>query len=174
MSLENLNDDKVKCPFCGFEVDKGAKRCENCASILKKEEKDFADFTDNTEDNVSSESITEKNETFEVQAEKAYQSKQNYIPYNNAYNANTIVPQAPKQLSNGFKVAFTAICVMVPIIGQFLGLILSIIYMNSDEELRDCEDRRSFGLALLIACVIAFMVSVFWCFVTIIVAAKIL
>jgi len=82
-------------------------------------------------------------------------------PYN-AYNKiNNLNPPVSKPLTNGMKVALTTLCVLLPVIGQFIGLVLSIIYMNSDEELKDCDDRRSFGLALLIACVIAFVLSAF-------------
>lgn len=170
--MENQNDDRVKCPYCGYEMEKGAERCENCASVLKKEDKNFTEKAENLENIESLESFSVRNNTYEAgQNEKVFQNRQNYAPYGNAYNVEKAIPTAPKQLSNGFKVAFTAICVMVPIIGQFLGLVLSIIYMNSDEELKDCEDRRSFGLALLIACVVAFLVSVFWGFVLLIMAA---
>lgn len=94
-----------------------------------------------------------------------------YRPYNPDEIKNNLIPPAPRPLTNAIKVALTAVCVMVPIIGQFVGLIMSIIFMNSDEELKDSDDRRSFGLALLIACVIAFVVTCFSSFIYLLILA---
>lgn len=186
--MENQNDNKVKCPFCGYEMEKGTKRCENCASIIGKESNNPFDVSENIDnhDNLNfenSETSEELNGKVDIKFEdqtiykvnegaKAEQNQQKYTPYENVYKMNNLIQPAPKALTNGIKVALTALCVLVPIFGQFLGLILSIVFMNSDDELKECDDRRSFGLALLIACVIAFIVSVFWGFVILVAVSR--
>jgi hypothetical protein len=201
VDLDNFDEKKYKCPYCGYEMNKKQSRCENCASILdikaEPEEKPFKDesieykpsdeVTDSQDSDMQNdetgtrpiEEKTEKKETeenFENKEEKKaptenifFETKDNNSffgnsfsnqPYN-SFNKNSFAPVEPKPLTNAMKVALTTLCVLVPVIGQFIGLVLSIIYMNTDEELKDCDDRRSFGLALLIACVIAFVMSVF-------------
>lgn len=71
-----------------------------------------------------------------------------------------------KPLSNGYKVFLTVISTVIPGFGQLLGIISAIIFMNSDDD----SDRRSFGVALLIATSIMFIFS-FICFFVIILAA---
>ena len=58
-------------------------------------------------------------------------------------------------LSNGMKVFITAICSIIPGIGQLAGIIISIVFLNAEED----EDRKSFGAALLIASLIVFFVT---------------
>lgn len=212
VNLDNFEENKYKCPYCGYEMTKKQSRCENCASILdikiQSEEKALKDESSeikppdeikeslnsdmpNDENNSSNvEEKAERKETeeyFENREEKKqasenpfFESKNNNSFFGdsfknqsyNSYNKNSYVPSEPKALTNAIKVALTTLCVLVPVVGQFIGLVLSIIYMNSDEELKDCDDRRSFGLALLIACVISFVVSVFLGFAILLFIAK--
>lgn len=213
VDLENFEEKKYKCPYCGYEMDKKLSRCENCASILdiEIEPQDTANKDESIEHNPSTEMndsqnsdmSSEENNTNNVEdkAEKetseenpgnkeeknaagdniffeADDNKNFYgnsfinQPYNSYKKTNTFVPPEPKPLTNAIKVTLTTLCVLVPVIGQFIGLVLSIIYMNSDEGLKDCDDRRSFGLSLLIACVIAFVISAFLGFAILLFIAK--
>jgi len=66
-----------------------------------------------------------------------------------------------KPLSNGIKVLITVLCTLVPGIGQLAGVIAAIIFMNSDGD----SDRKSFGLALLVASLALFVLSCISCFI---------
>lgn len=186
VELINQDEKKFVCPFCGYEMKKSSKRCENCASILdiSVENKDSDDLLleDETEKNIlkdtpivnQEEKSSLEEPSFESEQKESNEVKQplNYQPIKPKYTSNLLVPPAPRPLTNAIKVLLTTACVIIPIIGQFVGLIISIIYMNSDEELKDCEDRRSFGLALLIACVIAFLIACFGGFILLLTLAS--
>jgi hypothetical protein len=62
-----------------------------------------------------------------------------------------------KPLSNKMKVFLTAISSFVPWLGQLIGIIAAIVYMNSEDD----EDRRSFGRALLVSSLIVFLITSF-------------
>lgn len=66
-----------------------------------------------------------------------------------------------KPLSNGTKVFLTSISTVLWI-GQLVGIIAAIIYMNSEYD----ADRKSFGVALMVASLIFFVVeSCLGCFI---------
>ncbi|MCX7747250.1 MAG: hypothetical protein N2645_10220 [Clostridia bacterium] len=74
-------------------------------------------------------------------------------------------PNAPQRtdlrkeaLGNGLKVFWTTLSNVVPGIGQLAGIIVAIVYMNSED-----DDRRSFGLALLTSSIIVFFIMLFAC-----------
>jgi hypothetical protein len=64
-------------------------------------------------------------------------------------------------LSNGMKVFLTVVFTLFPGIGQLAGIITAIVFMSSEGD----SDRRSFGAALLIACVAMFVLSCIGCFI---------
>lgn len=64
-------------------------------------------------------------------------------------------------LSNGLKVFLTMLFTLLPGIGQIAGIITAIVFMSTDGD----EDRRSFGVALLVASIVMFIVSCLSCFV---------
>lgn len=66
-----------------------------------------------------------------------------------------------KPMSNGLKVFLTMLFALLPGIGQIAGVITAIVFMNTDGD----EDRRSFGVALLIAMLVMFVLSCIGCFV---------
>jgi hypothetical protein len=107
------------------------------------------------------------------------EDKNNYNLYNNPYASNkksytkgrdnyTINRgnysvknnYSKSSLSNGMKVFITVIASVVPGLGQIVGIILAIIFMNSEDDL----DKRSFGVALLISSLILFVIACFSCF----------
>lgn len=60
-----------------------------------------------------------------------------------------------KAISNGLKVFLTVIASVIPGIGQLIGIISSIIFINMD----DSRDKKSFGVALLIASIVMFALN---------------
>ena len=62
-----------------------------------------------------------------------------------------------KEISNGIKVLLSIVSV-IPLIGQILTLIFSIIYMKSNN-----TDSKKFGKALMIATIIMFVLMLICC-----------
>lgn len=85
-------------------------------------------------------------------------------------------PNRPQQLprydkpvlSNGLKVFLTVLFTLIPGIGQLAGIITAIVFMSSDGD----KDRKSFGVALLVACLILFLLSCIGCFVISLISAS--
>ena len=88
--------------------------------------------------------------------------KQNNIPENTYYFDRTEqnVPGTYHQatLSDAAKVAFAMISI-VPLIGQLVGIVLSIIFMNSEGN----PDKKSYGKALLIGTLITTSITCLCC-----------
>jgi len=70
---------------------------------------------------------------------------------NNIYSDNLKQP-----LGNGMKVFMVTLSNLLPGIGQLFGVIAAIVLMNTEGD----KDRKSFGVALLVSSVIAFVVSI--------------
>ncbi len=64
-------------------------------------------------------------------------------------------------MSNGLKVFLTMLFTLVPGIGQLAGIITAIVFMSSSGD----DDRRSFGVAILVASLAMFVLSCLGCFV---------
>ena len=62
-----------------------------------------------------------------------------------------------RPLSNKTKVFLTTFSSFIPWLGQLVGIIAAIVYMNSEED----DDRRSFGRSLLVASLITFVITTF-------------
>ncbi|MDP4182139.1 MAG: hypothetical protein Q8942_13745 [Bacillota bacterium] len=60
-----------------------------------------------------------------------------------------------KPLSNKMKVLLTTVSAFVPWLGQLIGLIAAIVFMNYEDD----EDRKSFGRALLVSSLIVFLIT---------------
>jgi len=58
-------------------------------------------------------------------------------------------------------VFLTVLFTLLPGIGQLAGIITAIVFMNADGD----KDRKSFGVALLVACLILFVFACIGCFV---------
>jgi hypothetical protein len=84
--------------------------------------------------------------------QRPYYPRQQQSP---AYRSSTRPP-----LSNGLKVFLTMLFTLLPGIGQIAGIITAIVFMSSDGD----EDRRSFGVALLVASLVMFVLSCLGCF----------
>jgi len=70
-------------------------------------------------------------------------------------------------LSNGMKVFLTVLFTLIPGIGQIAGIITAIVFMNSTD-----QDRKSFGVAILVASLIFFALSCIGCFILSIAASN--
>lgn len=62
-------------------------------------------------------------------------------------------------ISNAMKVFITSICSLIPGIGQLVGVIIAIVFMNTEGD----TDKRSFGLALLVNSIIIFVIMCISC-----------
>jgi len=90
----------------------------------------------------------------------SYNANRNYAGYNDSKSS----------LTNGMKVFITVISSVVPGLGQIAGIILAIIFMNSEDDV----DKRSFGVALLVASLILFVIACFSCFLLILFSGEFL
>ena len=182
-----------KCNYCGEEIDEGARRCPNCGSLIDVEVDNLEETRDKADDRIEEEKAAGPDNTSEHSDNEVTEGKVNFSepvsnrdnnrPINNtglyrnaptqnryAYNPHLSSYGAPhirksSPLSNGLKVFLTVICSVIPGIGQLAGIIISIVFMNTQDDVQDYADRRSFGLALLIACVVMFLLSCIGCFV---------
>lgn len=84
------------------------------------------------------------------------QVRQEQIRQNGTYagSSQQAVP-VRKTMGNGLKVFLTVLFVIIPGIGQLAGVITAILMMNSDTD----SDKRSFGTALLVACILVFILA---------------
>ncbi len=88
-------------------------------------------------------------------AQKPYYPRNQQAPiYNSNYSSEK------KPLSNGLKVFLTMLFTLLPGIGQLAGIITAIVFMSSDGD----TDRRSFGIAILVASLAMFVLSCVGCF----------
>lgn len=72
-------------------------------------------------------------------------------------NNNSVVYS--NNMTNWTKVILSAISVLIPGIGQLMGIILGLVFVSNDINL----DKRSFGAALLTVSIITFiLLSIFW------------
>lgn len=60
---------------------------------------------------------------------------------------------AKPSLTNAMKVFITTICNFIPGIGQLVGAIIAIVFMNTEGD----TDKRSFGVALLVSSIVVFV-----------------
>ena len=99
------------------------------------------------------------------------QRPQDQIMYNRNMNNSarpqrTSVRSAPDvgsytkpSLSNAMKVFLTSLSNFIPGLGQLIGVIIAIVYMNTEGD----TDKRSFGLALLVNSIIVFVLWTITC-----------
>lgn len=86
-------------------------------------------------------------------------------PYQNNNQNRPAYVKLP--LSNGLKVFLTIIFTMIPGFGQIAGIITAIVFMSSAD-----QDRKSFGIAILVACAVLFTISCIVCFIASIAASQ--
>jgi hypothetical protein len=91
----------------------------------------------------------------------SFESNTNRRPDSPVYSGYQVNPPQINRLSNNMKVFLTVVST-IPWIGQLIGIISAIVFMNSEYD----ADRKSFGLALLIASISLFViVSCIGCFI---------
>lgn len=152
------------CDYCGEEIKANLRRCPFCGSLLKLERNRHEKAGE--ADETGRELI---NIDFGANANTGVNTGLN-VDINTDTNTNKNVgtdvdvdvnvdmyTQTKDSLSNGFKVFLTVISTVIPGFGQLIGIIASIVFMNSEDD----SDRRSFGVALLIASSIMFVISFF-------------
>ena len=110
-------------------------RCPYCGSIQNdgRSDKRRAEYTKNNEIN--------KNVDFILRESINREDKK--------------VSESAKSLSNRKKVFMSIICAVIPGFGQIIGAIAGLAFMNYEND----PDRKSFGLALLVASLIMFILS---------------
>lgn len=128
-----------RCPYCGEQIESSTSKCPFCGSVvepepeLENDEQDQAGYA-GSKDGINNEGMLGQGQS----------------------NNQPTVP--PGTLSNGFKV-FIAMLATVPLIGQLVGIIMAIIYMNSEGD----PDKKSFGKALLIGTLVIFLLICICC-----------
>ena len=155
-----------KCDYCGEEIQSELRRCPYCGSLLGfyKHERDglqqAASNTEYEEQPVEPDSIEEYsvviNEGYAVDTQ----------PVKTQPVTAQSVSTAVNRMSNGMKVFLTIVSTVIPGLGQLIGIIAAILFMNDQAD----EDKRSFGTALLIASLIFFVISCIFWFVVLIAA----
>jgi hypothetical protein len=138
-----------KCDFCEEEISYYSRRCPYCGSLLKPPELSADYASDYASSPVGDDFQIERdrvNEEIPAGADANQAANENYS--NHMYSVY-------KPLSNAMKVFLTSIAVIIPGIGQLIGIIAAIVFLNSGHD----GDRRSFGVALLVASVIFFILS---------------
>lgn len=165
-NISSVNGLNKKCGFCGEEIRADSRRCPYCGSLLEVKFDEISIFDANKEaeqvpQGTSDTGITEapaagadggeNEETEKIEAPGAVTAARTY------YKRPAGTGKRP--LSNGMKVFLTTLSAVVPGLGQLIGVICAIVFVNSEED----ADRRSFGVALLVASVVLFMLS-FFCF----------
>ncbi len=177
-----------KCGFCGETIPRSASRCPYCGSILEVTVDDSFSVAEPQQDTgenntvmpqpedkheaaLSGQSPDEGRES-EAGNDDAYR-QQNEGWQAGPYNQGTQRPYYPRNqqptpsnggktpLSNGLKVFLTVLFTVLPGIGQLAGIITAIVFMSSDGD----SDRKSFGVALLVASLAMFVLSCVSCFV---------
>ncbi|MCX8131756.1 MAG: hypothetical protein N3I35_16885 [Clostridia bacterium] len=192
--MDNTIVPKKKCSFCGEDIDVGLSRCPYCGSLLDFSINSSVGCINNNDQaqtnnnysgepevcgNVSNSLDGEclknvmKSDDGEPLKQAVEQTDVNNRHHNTVQNSNTQIKQnlyiinddnGRKPLGNGLKVFLTVISTVIPGFGQILGIIISIVLMNSEDE-KYGTDKKSFGLALLVSSLVMFVLSCISCFI---------
>ena len=177
--MESLNNKR--CVTCGELSTEEFDKCQYCGSVLV-DNLDYANSDVDTktigieEDikSVAPENLNYNNadKYFEEEFEKDVSEISNdQLQFNNifGFKSENNIPKVEvknKSISNGRKVLLTIICSIIPGFGQLFCLILSLGYMNSEEN----EDMKSFGQALFVAALVLFVLT---CIISFVIALAI-
>lgn len=160
-NMNNYNNNSKLCSFCGEEIRADIKRCPYCGSLLEIKvdeirfetyESETGKFQSDTIEEPDSETIADFDKETSEHGNDVYET------INPAYRMQRPVV---KPLSNGMKVFLTALSAVIPGIGQLAGIIIAIVFMNTEDD----ADRKSFGVALLIASLVVFIFSCMYCLI---------
>lgn len=178
--MDSNNLKLKKCNFCGEQIPADTGRCPFCGSLLEVPVDEGAfripgerPPEDHTQSGAASgEAPADVPAAGEAPAADAGGARANaertgYLPgnaegYTKAYyndNPGFRVYKKPP-LSNGMKVFLTLVFALIPGIGQLAGIITAIVFMNTDDD----PDRKSFGVAILVASLIMFVLACIGCF----------
>lgn len=185
-TINNHNGEEKKCSYCGEIIRSDARRCPYCGSLLdirvdevstesKELQNSFLQYEtfDNLEERkeeLHAEGETQGDTEFKEAADSILNSGSSFDTINPipkpTHEQKSFISKSDgmyikKPLSNGMKVFLTSLCVVIPGLGQLIGIILSIVFMNSEGD----ADRKSFGVALLIASLIVFVFTCLYCLV---------
>ncbi len=174
--MDNENNNLKKCGFCGMEVSVGAGRCPYCGSLLEMKVggDTFAGPQESRVPAPERETPSQVNEGETAEYKPGYQAQPADRPafeikpvygagdgYRQDYKLPPYGRSGREPLSNGLKVFLTILFTVIPGIGQLAGIITAIVFMNAEDD----ADRKSFGVALLVASIILFVLSCIGCFV---------
>ncbi len=151
--------------YCQEAIPLGVGRCPYCGSILEVSA-DESDITIDVEEAQDGDAGTE--------------AVQNSQPSPGSESTTVGRPNPTRQqrpgeprrtsygLSNGMKVFLTVIFTIIPGFGQLAGIITAIVFMNSEDD----DDKKSFGVAILVASLIMFVFACIGCFIMVLVSSS--
>lgn len=148
ISQEELDENQSKVDFTSDQISQAPDEVENSTGDGDKP----LDDQDCKKEETVSQDLNFNQSQLQWMNRQVSNLERELLLHNNRYVNNNFV-------SNWTKVFLTAIAVMLPGIGQIIGIISGLIFVSSDID----SDKRSFGAALLTVSVIAFILSaVFW------------
>lgn len=154
MLTDNNETDETIQDSDEFDIARNFDEIEAISEIWKADKQQTVDFGTDDPKQPNSKEIWEQ-EQYDNTDDNTDDSR--YLCCG-ALNVQKILYEKP--LTNELKVFLTAVTVLFPGVGQILGVICSIIFMNSNNDL----DRRSFGKALLITSLLMFVLVCISCF----------
>jgi hypothetical protein len=179
---EEVSYNARRCPYCGSLLNNVNIDADNNfkgkPEVSDGSEQTYSEYVERNEEPIRNEAIPAAESSDLTGNGSSYQqpeiSQPGSVYSNNNYNRvsgkedssaakyyfnsiNDMDVYDIKPLSNKTKVFLTAISSFVPWLGQLIGIIAAIVYMNSEDD----EDRRSFGRALLASSLIVFLITSF-------------
>jgi hypothetical protein len=174
--------DTKSCSFCREEISIGLRRCPYCGSLLEVEKQDNSVSYPNLQNFNSDMNVTqmcvEQNDDGTIVIKECEEKSADKENENDEFQAVKNITQNPVpskasdvnningSLSNGLKVFLTIICTIIPGFGQLIGIIISVIFINSEN-----SDRNSFGVALMVASLLFFLISCIAVFILVVALA---
>jgi hypothetical protein len=190
--LNSINENNKICRTCSELSPVEFEKCQYCGSELKDLVEDMNSDLDlkitigrktaekEVEEINSPEILRYVNNEIHIDEtdEKPVSSIiEDQVQFNDIFGFKTTneIPERTKKavkelkedsISNNRKVLLTIICSIIPGFGQLFCLILSIGFMNSEEN----DDRKSFGNALFVASLVMFVIT---CIVSFLIAVAV-
>jgi len=153
----SLDIEKRNCPYCGEEIEANLTRCPYCGSLLgitsSSTGTPSAFDTPSATVNLSAADASASNGTSSVYG------TQSSADTTSVSGTSSAIFYSPT-LGNGVKVFLTVISSVIPGLGQLIGIITAMIFMSYEND----PDRRSFGISLLIASIVLFVLFFMFCF----------
>lgn len=137
--MENTHEKTNLCNNCGGEIIIHSRTCQFCGYMIEVDNKEINKDI-NSEADIKIEEIVD---------EIVENSKINYSKKGNV------------TISNNKKVMLVSLSTIIPLVGQVIGLIISIILVKNNDD----NDTESFGTSLFIASLIVFVIQCIFLFV---------